>query len=272
MARNKKLKENILGLTEGVLETTVDFVIFLSLWGLDIFSTPFQSSYNLAPGDAVWLQDAMELINYQRIKKAISNARSGGWIAPAGGGRKANPQITAAGKKRLEARLPFYDEERVWDKVLHLVTYDISEEQRNDREILREKLQKIGCGMLQKSVWITPYNPRDTLREFIQERKLRGAIVISSLGKDSSIGEESVEDLVYKVYKLENLNERYSKFLQEYGEEDGQVLGGVFAYLSILQEDPQLPFELLPEGWRGDEAYGVYMSYIAKLRKSKKNK
>lgn len=271
MARNKKLKEHILELTEGVLETTVDFVIFLSLWGFDILSTPLQSSHSLAPGDAGWLEDAMELINYQRIKKAISNARSERWLTPSGGLRKANPKITAAGKKRLEAKLPFYDEERVWDKVLHLVTYDISEDQKNDREILREKLQRIGCGMLQKSVWITPYNPRDTLREFIRERKLRGAIIISSLGKDGSIGDESIEELVYKVYKLEDLNERYSKFLQEYGKEDRQVLSGVFVYLSILQDDPQLPFELLPVEWLGERAYRVYKSYLEKLRKLKKN-
>lgn len=32
----------------------------------------------------------------------------------------------------------------------------------------------------------------------------------------------------------------------------------IINYLSILKKDPQLPFELIPDGWWGEVAYDIY--------------
>lgn len=270
MARKKETREAILTISEGVLETTVDLAIFFSLWGisfLEVFVSPKGSGRAGGGGGGDWIFDAMEQINYQSLKSAIYNARQKGWIAPAEKRRNVLPIVTEAGKKRLEARLPFYDEERVWDRTLHLVTYDVSEEQKNDREILRDKLLTLGCGMLQESVYITPYNPKDILHDFIRERKLKGAVIVSSVGEDGSVGEEDIGELVYKVYGLGELNGRYREYLIKYDGRKKDPIKAMFAFLSILQDDPQLPFDLLPDNWVGEKAHLLYQDYLREAKK-----
>lgn len=193
--------------------------------------------------------------NYETIKHAVANARRHGFIKKIGRGRRAIPEITEAGKKRLTTILPAYDEKRVWDQRLHLVTYDIPEKKRHDRELLREYLRRIGCGMLQESVWITPYNPIDTIRTFIEENNLAGTIIISDLGSDASIGEEDIHTLLERIYKLDKLNDRYEELLKDSRQQKNGGHNLLLSYLAILRDDPQLPFSLLPSWWKGDEAY-----------------
>lgn len=193
----------------------------------------------------------IEHVNYDTIKRGIAEARRRGLLRKGKKGRRAWPQITQAGKRRLAAAMPKYDEQRVWDKRMHIVTYDIPESQSSDRALLRAYLRRIGCGRLQDSVWITPYNPIDTLRSFIEEKQLRGTIIVSDLGADASIGEEDLMTLIVRVYELDKLNERYEAWIKE-ARRSMIDRWMVMCYLSILQDDPQLPFALLPRWWKGD--------------------
>ncbi|MBI5620025.1 hypothetical protein HY950_03630 [Candidatus Gottesmanbacteria bacterium] len=203
----------------------------------------------------------IEHINYDTIKRGIAEARRRGLLRKGRKGRRAWPQITEAGKKRLTGALPQYDEKRVWDKRMHMITYDIPEKLRDDRDMLRAYLRRIGCGLFQDSVWITPYNPIDLVRSFITEQKLGGTIVVSDIGKDGSIGDEDLLELVTRIYKLEELNSRYEEWIREVRKTrvDHWM---IMCYFSILQDDPQLPFNLLPKWWKGNNAYQMVKGKI----------
>lgn len=142
--------------------------------------------------------------------------------------------------------------------ILYLVTYDIPVEHNKDRDNFRYFLGKIGCGMLQESLWVTPYNPKKLIEELVEERDLHGTVLVSHMGKDGSIGDMELPELLDRVYGLSELNERYEKFIREYEGEELTKQQAVFEFLSILEDDSQLPFELLPEDWVGDEAYGQF--------------
>lgn len=193
--------------------------------------------------------------NYETIKEAIARARRQRLLRPAKRGRHTLPQITEAGKKRLASIIPVYDEKRAWDGRMHLVTYDVPEKKRLEREALRDVLRGLGAGLLQDSVWITPYNPIDTLRTFIDTHHLEGSVIVSDLGKDGAIGEEDLASLVVRVWRLDFVNDRYEEWLKEYKRSDELDQWLVTEYLSILRDDPQLPFSLLPKWWKGDRAY-----------------
>lgn len=245
-------------LSEGVLSTTVDATLLLLF-----LSAEFGFGGKPGPG-GVWraYDKAYEdwgVVNYDSIKRALYHLKKKGLIKTIGWEDKLTRRITKQGRKRLEAIAPFYDEERVWNGKLYLVTYDVPERQRDDRELLRRYLRKIGCGRFQDSVWLTPYNPTGVVRSFISDKDLSGAVVVSCVGKDGNIGQEDVKELAARVFQLDELNGRYVEYLQEFdGKEGFSESQAIFGFLSILGDDPQLPFELLPDDWVGDKAYNFF--------------
>lgn len=188
-------------------------------------------------------------VNYESIKRAYRYLAKKGlieFIKEKG----TLPKITDEGKKKLMSILPIYNKTRTWDGRVYLIIYDIPKNKNRTRDSLREYLKTIGCGMLQNSVWLTPYNPKKLVEEFMDKYDLEfDAVIVSSIGKDGTIGELELSDLVVKVYKLESLNARYQEFIDT---------KNPLQFLSTLKDDPQLPFDLLPDWWIGDEANDIF--------------
>lgn len=246
----RKVSREALALAEGVFAHTVDLVLWFTVYVGEVsLPQPVSGQVWRAQKEA---DRFLGEINYQVIKNAINTARKRKWVKSIK--RGALPQITQEGRRRLASVIPVYDEKRIWDSRLHLITYDIPEERKTDRENLRNYLRRIGCGKLQDSVWMTPYNPIDTLRSFIDERLLGGTIIISDLGQDASIGEEDIQTLLVRVYDLEKLNARYEEWLSQ-NDEGRFDHYALIQFLAVLRDDPQLPFALLPPWWKGREAY-----------------
>jgi len=209
-------------------------------------------------------------VDWDKLRKALYHLKKQGFVNYTKNKLK-EPEITNQGIKRLESVIPQYDNLRIWDNKIYLVTYDIPEQKRNHRNILRKALEKIGFGQLQQSVWLTPYNPKKIIKGIIKQKKLKGSIIVSDVGKDGSIGDKDLKELIFEVYKIEDLNQKYRDFIREVETKklkDKQIL---FAYLFILKEDPQIPFQLLPDNWLGEDAYFIYKNQLKKQRKQKKS-
>lgn len=265
-AFSKAVSRAALSLTEGIFAHTVDMGLWMVIFAGEL-SLP-QSATGQIWRAQIGADQFLEQVNYDVLKNALKSAQRHGWIKPRR--RNAMPKITEEGKRRLASVLPRYEETRTWDGRMHLVTYDIPESRKIDRELLREYLRRIGSAMLQESVWITPYNPINLMRSYVDEKELSGTVIVSDLGKDGAVGEEDLRALLVRIYKLERLNERYEEWL-ELVEDDHMVdHQGFIRYLSILADDPQLPFPLLPPWWKGDKAYarvkGQLLSVSKKLR------
>ena len=194
----------------------------------------------------------LEELNYQTLKQSFVHLKRKGLIRSL-----KEPIITQLGKQRLNSLVPEYQHQRTWDKVIYLVTYDIQETKRVYRNKLRDVLKKLGAAPLQASVWLTPYNPEKILREFSSTPGFIGEIIVSCVGKDGYIGEEQLGDLIYRIYNLDQINQRYQQFIDQYKQSRDKWSAAVL-YLSILKDDPQLPFELLADDWVGDQAYLIY--------------
>lgn len=245
----------------GVLDTAIDFSVFLVAFGLSAYA--FSRRYDgLAKSfqTAVW---AKRVFRQKVLRRSFRHARENGFLA----GKGDNWVITQKGERRLAEILPAYREEGLWDGKIYLITYDIPESCHRQRDLLREYLKRKGAGMLQASVWLTPHNPKEMLRNFLRDYKLGGWVVVSDIGRDGSIGQMPIKDLVAKVYKLEMINERYREFLAQIKKGKLDLLSASFSYLAILRDDPQLPFALLPKDWRGEEAHKVFKRVIGREEK-----
>lgn len=270
IVKRRVLQKRILKVTDGILGTLSNFVL-LELF----FLSEYASSFNRRAVDKSLRAAHRDIydVNYQSIKNTLHNLKRKGLIKSLTLGIYEEI-ITEKGRKRLKEQVPIYQKSRPWDKRIYLVTYDIPEEKKGRRNVLRDFLKKINCAFLQGSVWLSVYNPKTLIKKFVKENNIPGQILVSDLGSDGSIGEENLRDLIAEVYHLEEINEEYEDFFYKFRNyaklKKKEIRKAIFTFLVILNKDPQLPFSLLPENWKGDEAYLLYQEILGTFYKKRK--
>ncbi len=242
--KRKEISKITLRISEGIFSSLVDLVIW------NVF---YLSEVGLSSGSPARLGRAefsasrdLENFNYMTIKRAIYNAKSRGWV-------KDDLTLTEEGKKRLQGFLPEHFGKRKWDGNWYLVSYDIPEEKRRQRDILRSNLKRLGFGELHASLWISPFNFLGDVEKIIKEHSLSFYVILAVSDK---VGREESRILANKIWKLEELNNTYQDLIEKSKKKTPGEL--IFQYLSVLNSDPQLPLELLPEDWHGEEACLIF--------------
>lgn len=249
------IRQKLLDATFGICGSLVDLFIWqVALVGASVGKTGPRGVYE-AFREA---DEILQKVNHNTLKSTWHQLTKKRLITYGKRNHLYSPQITKMGQKRLKDIIPVYLHTRSWDKRIYLITYDIPEKYKNKRDSLRYFLVKIHAKLLQESIYLTSYNPREMIRDFIREYQIPGTVIVSDVGSDGGVGENSIQDLLTQLYSLEKLNDRYEVFMKnaKAGKSDAKHL--LFEYLSILRDDPQLPFELLPRGWLGDDAYILY--------------
>lgn len=145
-----------------------------------------------------------------------------------------------------------------WDGKFRLVTYDVPEGKRKERDVLRRILQLHHLGRWQNSVWVTPY-PVDELLKKLKSLGLDRYIELLEVKVTSST--PGVETFIEKVWAISKLQKDYQVLYKELQKAVNRPLGkrrmvdlfrkSFLTYEKLLQADPGLPEELLPKDWQG---------------------
>jgi DNA-binding transcriptional regulator PaaX len=196
-----------------------------------------------------------ETVNYDAIKRTLHHLTTNGLITRTKKRSILDVTITHEGKKRFNELLPIYKIVRPWDKHVYLVSYDIPIQANIKRNLLRDAVRTLGGALLQESLWVIPYNPTDVLGDLAAAKNIPGTLLVSKFGTDGSIGNESLQDLIFRVYRLSALKDRYEAFLEKFPKKSTAGMQALVTYLQILHDDPQLPFELLPRDFPDKKAY-----------------
>ncbi len=164
-------------------------------------------------------------------------------------------QITAAGRDFLKRAFPVFRWQRVkWDGLWRMVAYDIEEKRKDIRESLRRKLGELGFGMLQRSLWMTPHDVAQPLREFLENEQLVPEVYVLE-AKRLFAGDDRL--LATQIWPLRELGLAYKGWLEgveRVGKDKDARRDLKEEFLMILKADPCLPKELLPEDWVGERA------------------
>lgn len=189
-------------------------------------------------------------------------------------GGEAYFRITTQGLGRLKRDFPLTKWSNYsWDGKWRMVIFDIEEKQKMAREMIRSKLKELGFGMLQKSVWISPFKIEEDLVAFFENVGFGDealVLVVDTL----YAGNERL--LAERIWRLNDLNEKYEDliFAWEEDEEEFKNNRSVLKeraflwerqFLTLLMSDPYLPEELLPKPWYRKEACEIYKKRIRKL-------
>jgi phenylacetic acid degradation operon negative regulatory protein len=244
-ARNK-IKNQISNFTKGLISNFVDLILFEAKLFEEFLMDPqalrsmklMLKKFNKTTG----LTSSSE-------KNAIYNAKKLGWIEKDGG-------LTKEGRRKLSQIIPSWQKVKKWDGKWYLVIFDIPEKIKSKRDILREKLKKLGFGQLQASVWVSPFNYLNNVLEIVKFYKLEPYVILSETDK---LGQEESRVLAKRVWKLDRTNEEYKQFIQKYSSlKSYSKFELEIDFYSILGKDPQLPLDLLPVDWKGEEPFALY--------------
>lgn len=132
-------------------------------------------------------------------------------------------------------------------------------EERVLRKKLQSKLNELGFGMWQKSVYISPFDWEEDIDEFLISQKMKGMAYVFT-AKHRLLGD--AKELAYRVWKLDELSSRYEDLFYKLRKLKGVVnkkrlvkLKEIISeYSLIIFDDPHLPSNLLPDNWMGDQA------------------
>lgn len=166
---------------------------------------------------------------------------------------KGNPflELTSKGISTFKRKFPILSfQKEKWDGNFMVVIFDIEEKNRRERDALRIKLKELGFGMLQESVFISPYHFEEDFQEFLETHGLDASVYVLRT-KALKVGD--YQKLVRKIWNLEAINEEYSKILEKIKDEKDDPKKLWNEYFEIALKDPFLPPELLPNDWKRKE-------------------
>ena len=166
--------------------------------------------------------------------------------------------LTSEGKKQIGKKyLLLIAKKKQWDRRWRLVIFDIVEKNRKGREFLRKNLKMMGFAMLQKSVWISPYNFFNYVKNLIKNYQLEKDVIL--IETDNLYVSDYI-DLARKIWPIDELNNKYQKILQKINKihhlknrsDRNQKLNEIKKeIIDIYLRDPHLPKALLPPDWYG---------------------
>ncbi len=176
-----------------------------------------------------------------------------------------------------EGDVRIFDRQRaVTDDGWLLVVFSVPESERDKRHALRTSLVRLGFGTAAPGVWVAPGNLARETRETLQRRGLSTYVDMFSA---EHLGFGDLRAKVRVWWDLDELTTLYADFIQRYRPVQQRMVTNPLTpkeafgeYVPMLTEwrrlpylDPGLPLPLLPPGWNGVTAGGLFDELNATL-------
>jgi phenylacetic acid degradation operon negative regulatory protein len=197
------------------------------------------------------------------INSVSRNLKTGDIVKKIDKDGKAYIELTSKGNDCFKRKFPILSlKHNNWDGNFMIVTFDIPEKQRKDRDLVRDKLVELGFGMLQKSVWISAYHFEEDLKEAVSTYCLGDMVNVFSA---KSIFSENIKSSVEKIWKVDEIRNMYRNIISEIADKkkknEPMVFGNYWEkYIWTLTLDPMVPDDLLNSSIMRKEAYNIVLS------------
>lgn len=149
-----------------------------------------------------------------------------------------------------------------WDRRWTLVRFVLESRERKARDRLRDVLTVDGFANLGTGLYVHPRTRVDHVKEAARALELSDSVHVF---RGERIFGPDEGDFVRTLWDLDATARRYQDFVDRFSPLDGRDdctprdsfalrFGLVFEFLRITWDDPDLPIELLPDGWPADAA------------------
>jgi phenylacetic acid degradation operon negative regulatory protein len=209
------------------------------------------------------------------VRVTMSRLRKEGWFTVQRDGRESRYRLTDSLRELLDAGRAriFAPAAETWSGQWTLVIYQLSENERHERDQLRKALAWHGFGPLSTSIWLAPDDRRETARALLRDLDAKQAEVL----RCASDGIEHDRSLARQCWDLAGLATEYADFRAVHRDlvtQAAELRGpeALLARTSLIGRyrhfpfrDPQLPPELTPDPWPGYEASRLFREAHAAL-------
>ena len=216
----------------------------------------------------------------EQVRSCLRRLVSEGLFVRAGTGANASFSATTNGLAALgttleRTRLAYAQDAagRGWDRRWRLVAYAIPEGRHAARDTFRDRLLRLGGAPVQGGLYASPHPWHDDVRAEARRLGVDDEVTYVVTDDLEVGGEHDPRQLARRLWPIDEIGERYNKFVDEFREipalmnelierkeriTDEQYLPGALAMAVAFQDcfndDPLLPPELLPRPWPGHAA------------------
>ncbi|MGH7716826.1 MAG: PaaX family transcriptional regulator, partial [Vulcanimicrobiaceae bacterium] len=171
-------------------------------------------------GEAIWVGSLVRLmaefgLSEQAVRAALSRMSRQGWLESSRVGSRSFYSPTPLGKRRVDeiSKRIYVAPHDAWDGRWRMLSYTIPEAKRELRDRLRKDLTVLGLGPLSASLWISPRDVTEAVRDAAR-----------ALGLDARVdmfvaryeGPLSDAELVRKCWDLAAIGRAYEEFITQY--------------------------------------------------------
>jgi phenylacetic acid degradation operon negative regulatory protein len=212
------------------------------------------------------------------VRVVVTRLRKENWLTSRREGRETVYALTDAAWQLLdEGRARIFDRAgRPWDGTWHMVIYSVPESERALREQLRKKLAWLGFGPLSSSVWLSPHDRIGEVKAAFADSPAARLDTFAA----RSEGPAADREMAARAWNLAALDRDYSELIERYRPRLVCYRSGALASREALVErmqlvhdyrmfpfrDPDLPPELVPDGWSGRRAHDLFREAHGSLR------
>jgi phenylacetic acid degradation operon negative regulatory protein len=218
------------------------------------------------------LNELMEVfgVGESTTRVVLSRMRKEGWFATRRDGRPTVYSLTGKSWRLLDqGRTRIFDRVREpWDGQWRMVIYGVAEPDRAERERLRSTLTWLGFGPLATATWMSPHDRLDEVESAFADTSARVDLLTCR-----SRGPAADREIATRCWDLEGLAADYAELVNRLTalppHDELAAMPGrdalrlrielVAAYRTFPFRDPDLPYELLPEGWPGRRAHELFV-------------
>lgn len=237
-------------------------------------------------GGSIWIGSLIRLLSYfglsqQAVRSTVSRMTRRDLLRIDRVGPRSYYSLTEKSAKWIEEGATrifhFHAPRKPWDRQWRLVTYSVPESEREARDRLRQELSWMGFGMLTSALWISPHDYGAEVERLAESLRVRSRVEIFTARHDGFADQATI---VRRCWNLSQIDARYLAFIEKYRpayQEHCRRLadGGdvepnqyfvrrfnlIHEYRRFPYIDPELPAELLPSNWRGNEAANLFREY-----------
>lgn len=173
--------------------------------------------------------------------------------------------------KDYQAKLAL--QKQPWDRVWHLVIFSFPNAKQNKRDELTKFLQSLGYGILNKGVWISPYDFSKEISQKVGSLQISEYIHLLSAQPEKEQKDSSIES---SVWEISLFRQRYEALMHKIDLAQGiaeeltaaqtlpilHELG--LEVMEVISEDPQLPLEILGS-WPAMDCVKKFMTLRERL-------